>query len=328
MTSSWLGFKDVEINPVSSSKAVDQSETSDEEPPLTSEDSFIGGIPIIPADISLKEADVQCGTPGCAAVLSCLCQLYCPLDSHPQMHRSVVVLVCSKVDCHQSVNGWKVFRLQWEVKDALTESSKRKSGENGIFEQQDDWGTGDDDWGVGAPSPPKKAHIEENVKITDGVQFEALLETYLVEFEAEDLSKIDDKNIDLEEDTESDVETKVENVKLSDLPEECQKVAKDAFTKFYHRISTEPEQIIRYGGMGEYLPVYSDDLNLPRKCSKCKGALICELQVLPSIHSSFKDSPLTHCSLGVFTCPNTTTCSLFESNCLNVSNLVLEIEKD
>ncbi|XP_075251645.1 programmed cell death protein 2-like [Convolutriloba macropyga] len=327
MTSSWLGFKDVEVG------------EDEEEPPLTSEDSFIGGVPILPADVQFREADFTCDVNGCNSKLSCVAQIYCPLDSHPQMHRSLLVLVCSKSNCHQSSEGWKLFRLQWEAKGQSSVEAAPTNNE--FFEQQVAWGdqtegNGDDTWESATPS--KKAHVETTdgsvsaVVDTPKVAFKQLLEPYFVEFEAEDLSKIDDKNVDVD-DEESDIEETAthkpnENISLKDMPEHCQKAAKDTFTKFYHRISAEPEQIIRYGGSGEYLPVHSEDLQLPKSCSKCRRALICELQLLPSFHSCFRDSPLVHCSLGVFTCANTSTCSDFDLNCLRISNLIVEVEKD
>ena len=92
-----------------------------------------------------------------------------------------------------------MYRLQWEAKQESKQqltSSTSSAKSTGFFQLDDSWG--DDsvgtEWAT-EPSPSKKSHLDteqlaEQVQKEKQPDFEQILEPYLIEFDAEDLSKM------------------------------------------------------------------------------------------------------------------------------------------
>lgn len=125
--------------------------------------SKIGGRPFYPADVASRlygdETLVTCGL--CRERCSLVTQIYAPLE-HSSFHRTLYVFACLTPTCWNQSDSWRCLRVQTpDVTFNPTLPSQKPAKiapsipapelSSGLFAECDDWGDGDDDFGVGRP---------------------------------------------------------------------------------------------------------------------------------------------------------------------------------
>ncbi|XP_028286503.1 programmed cell death protein 2-like isoform X2 [Parambassis ranga] len=260
----------------------------------------------------------------CAALLTHVVQVYCPLDSSPY-HRNLHLFACPGTDCSGRSESWTVLRsqgLESEMAAAQPASRDAPPQEAALLttdwcDTADDWGMegedGDDGWGGGLK---KESQVQEEVKenptgnttdISSRLQDLSLEESQeeIPVFSPFFISVVEESDLFGEDDLKHAQELlreyeKREGVAVGELQgsgdgggeEKYEKTRArhgDAiFSRFMKKISLCPQQILRYCHGGKPLFISEPPSNMAQlfsACSSCGGPRTFELQLMPALVS-------------------------------------------
>ncbi|XP_062276460.1 programmed cell death protein 2-like isoform X2 [Scomber scombrus] len=273
----------------------------------------------------------------CRAPLSHVVQVYCPLHESPY-HRTLHLFACPASGCSGRADCWTVLRSQClEVEETSSRPDPAQEAPRSATdwcEAADDWGMEeeeDDGWGGGGGGVKKESKVEEE-KAAPQIEGSSagsetdvssrLQDLRLAESQEEDddvappvfrpffVSVVEESDL-YGEDGELDHAQKLlkeyerrEGVKVGDMGDDdeegssgggAEKYEKtkarhgDAvFSRFMKKISSCPQQILRYCRRGKPLFISEPPSNLDQvvsRCGSCGGGRTFELQLMPALVS-------------------------------------------
>ncbi|XP_054632695.1 programmed cell death protein 2-like [Dunckerocampus dactyliophorus] len=256
----------------------------------------------------------------CSSPLTHVVQVYCPLEGSPY-HRTIHLFACPAEDCRGRSDSWAALRsqsLEAEVKAART-SRKPEPAQDALLSASD-WCDSADDWGidyedVGDVKMDKQVLEEEpDIHIAEEDVVNRLDCLHLAEQQTDIpilcpffISVVDELDVAAEEDELAhahellrDYERR-EGVAVGVLDGGEEKYEKSrarhgdaAFSRFMKRISSCPQQVLRYCRGGQPLFISEPPANvgqLVALCGSCRGPRILELQLMPALVNllSWKD---------------------------------------
>ncbi|XP_018319898.1 programmed cell death protein 2 [Agrilus planipennis] len=290
--------------------------------------SKVGGKP---AWLDLKNLptpeDLQCSV--CSKQMIFLCQIYAPYEEDENnFHRTLFIFVCKNKDCWQynKSDTIKVFRSNLRRANDFYPPECPEDKPQPEFNPQK-WVELCSLCGCKAEkhcSKCKKAayccrehqviHWKEFHKISCGKNEEDPYEQSSLLFSQWELviepEEVKQKKVDIQKELESYERLKQQNKvgTMAEVPETelhsyAEKDQDKEFLNFRDRISTQPDQVVRYERGGSPLYIAKDPKpNLIPECEVCGGPRQFEFQIMPQMLSMLKQYDLDWGVLLVYTC--------------------------